>query len=261
MRGEEEKKGKEGNLNEGGLERAVLAEVTLEALAKTRAVVADTTARAVTELSDAIRVEVEARAVRAALRIVTRRALLERAVRATEAEFALAAVDLLGIPGGGVDDGSIRRLVGVVNEELLLRLASTMARALVGANGAVAGAAFVSGEALAETSLAVAGTSVGAFGAQVSNVVGEGDINPGLGIGAGAERAVRALPGSDGVALAVNSAVLAGEASAAVEFRATAVAGAGVGARSRRHGDEGKAEDGEKGKAVHGVKINGKNDL
>lgn len=227
-------------LYKGRLQGAVLAVEALKALAQTRAVVAQTAARAVTELLSAGDVEALL-AVWAPLWVSAGWALLLRAVWATEAIFALAAIDLLGIPSVGVDLAGIRR-------ELLDGLASTVVGATVRAGRAVAGAALEAWQALASTGRAVADTGVRALSLQMGDVISEWDISPCLGVRARAEGAVWANPSWDDVALAVLSTVLAAIASALVVVRAAAVAGARVWARGgssrdERHSDGGSQDE------------------
>merc|ERR1712185_599684 len=109
------------DLTEDRLVLAAGAVVADEALAEAGRVVADAAARAVA----ALRVTVATEHVRA------RRALLERAVGAAEAEVAHAADVLHRVPRGGVD---LARLGG----ELLLGVADAAAVAIVGADGTLA---------------------------------------------------------------------------------------------------------------------------
>ena len=83
---------------------AVVAVVAAEALAHTGAVVAKTTARAITAFICAL----------SSNRIVVTGALDEAAVRPTEAVIAFATVVVLGIPGGVVLSGDV--LLGVVGD-------------------------------------------------------------------------------------------------------------------------------------------------
>ncbi len=66
------------------------------------------------------------------------------------------------------------------------------------------------------TSLAVAGTSIGALSRPVRNIVGEWGISPGELIRAGAEGAVRAQERGHNVAFAVHCAIFTAEAGALV---------------------------------------------
>merc|ERR1719161_3228065 len=164
-------------LTEDGLVLAARAVVADEALAEARGVVADAAARAVA----ALRVAVAAEHVRA------RRALLERAVRATEAEVAHAADVLHRVPRGRV---GLARLGG----ELLLRVADAAAVAVVRADGTFACDAVVVVKAVALARLAVARALVRALGERVRLVGAGRDRNPRRRLRARAHRAIVLCP-------------------------------------------------------------------
>merc|ERR550537_1084719 len=164
-------------LAEDGLVLAARAVVADEALAEARRVVADAAARAVA----ALRVAVAAEHVRA------RRALLERAVGAAEAEIAHAADVLHRVPRGRV---RLARLRG----ELLLRVADTAAVAVVRADGTFACDAVVVVKAVALARLAVARALVRALGERVRLVGAGRDRNPRRRLRARAHRAVVLRP-------------------------------------------------------------------
>lgn len=125
---------------------ALGAEVAGEAFAKTRRVVADTTTRAVTALLVTITKK----------HIGACGALLKGAVGTAEAEVAHASYCLHGIP---------RSVVSLLclNCKLLLCVANTPARAIVGANSSLTRDAFVILETLALSGFSVAKTFVGAL--------------------------------------------------------------------------------------------------
>merc|ERR1719326_2385599 len=197
-------------LAEDGLVLAARAVVADEALAEARRAVA------------ALRVAVAAEHVRA------RRALLERAVGAAEAEVAHAADVLHRVPRGRV---RLARLRG----ELLLRVADAAAVAVVRADCALARDAVVVVEAVALAGLAVARALVRALNERVRLVRANGDRHPRRRLRARARRAVVERPRR----VAVRALV----ALALVVDAARAVARAAVGAvREGRGGERGEEE-------------------
>merc|ERR1719453_13204 len=259
----------QAKLDQGRLQVAGLAVGALEALAQASGVVAQATAGAVTVLlavGERGVVERGVLATRAHLRVRARRALLHGAVRATEAELALAAEDLVSIPARGVDGirrgGGARAVadgISVVDSELALALAGAVAAAVVGAHSAVARAALVAGEALAQTSLAVADTLVGALLVQVSLVVhqvaggvlGLRDHPPSAVKRARALAAVSASPRNNLLADVVGGAILADVARAAVVVGASAVATARVRAGSLNGQNASEEDDRNESGALH----------
>jgi len=213
------------NLSKDGLVLALGTEVASEALAQTSGVVADTTAGAVA----ALLVTVAKEDIRAG------RALLERAVRATEAHVTDAANMLHSIPRGSV------RLAGL-SSELLLGVADTTTGAVIRAHGTLTANAIVVVEALALAGLAVADALVGALNLRVGLVSSSGDSNPSSSLRAGAEGAVVLGPCSVAVRASVAHALVVG--------RARAVAGAAVGAVRRGEGSE-ASKSSEKKSAGH----------
>merc|ERR1719171_3229692 len=205
-------------LGQDGLRLALGAEVTLEALAEARGVVADATAGAVAAEVVALAEE----------DVGAGGALLEGAVRAARAEVTDAADVLVGVPRGGVGLG------GLIRELLLLDAAAAVV-AVAREQGALAGLAVVAVEALALAGLAVAGALVGALGGDVRHVVGGGGVSPRGGLRARALGAVVLRPGGVRVLRAC-------VARALVVLAARAVAGAAVGA-VRRDGDEADEEE------------------
>merc|ERR1719473_454579 len=160
-------------LAEDGLVLAARAVVADEALAETRRIVADAAARAVAALVVAV----------AAEHIRTRWALLERAVRAAEAEVADAAHVLHRIPRRGVCLVRLRR-------QLLLRVADATAVAVVGAHGTLARDAVVVVKAVALARLAVAHALVRALHPRVRLVRADRHSHPRRALRARARRAV-----------------------------------------------------------------------
>jgi len=142
------------HLGEDGLALALGAEVALEALADTRGVVAETTARAIAAEVVALTEE----------DVSARGAFFKGAVGTTGAKVANTA-DMLGsIPGFGVGLG------GFVSELFLGDTAAT-AVAVGGTYGTFASLAVVAVEALAFASLAVAAALHGAFYLGVGAIV------------------------------------------------------------------------------------------
>ena len=205
-------------LGEDGLALAAGTEVALEALAETRRVVADTTARAVTAEVVALTKE----------HISTRRALFQRAVWATGTKVTDTADVFVCVPRVRVGLG------GFVRKLFLLDAAATVV-AVGRADSALAGLAVVVVEALALASLAVTCSFHGALHHCVSAIVGSGVVNPGLGLWAGADGAVVLGPG--GVRI-----LRARVACALIVVAAGAMATAPVGAVCRSGDDE--AEEG-----------------
>merc|ERR1719453_1583868 len=208
-----------------GLVLAAGAVVADEALAEARAVVADATAGAVATLGVAV----------AAEHIRTRWALLERAVRAAEAEVADAAHVLHRVPRRGVRLVRLRR-------QLLLRVADATAVAVVGAHGTLARDAVVVVKAVALARLAVAHALVRALHPRVGLVRADRDGHPRRALRARALRAIVLGPR--------HVAVRAGVAAALVVHAARAVARAPVRAVRR---DERREGDEEKRAELHGV--------
>lgn len=138
---------------------ATLAKESLEALAQTSAVVTKTTAGAV----EAFGTTISSHGIRA------RGTLTLRAVRSAEADVALASVVGLRVVGevvrlgGGVTDVSIRN-------EVLLRLADTVSRAVTRADSSLASITSVTISALANAGNSVANTTARAFRNLVSSV-------------------------------------------------------------------------------------------
>jgi len=192
---------------------ALGTEVASKALAQTSGVVADTTAGAVA----ALLVTVAKEDIRA------RRALLEGAVRATEAHVTDAANVLHSIPRGSV---RLRSL----SSELLLGVADTTAGAVIRAHGTFTANTIVVVETLTLASLAVADALVGAFNLRVGLVSGSGDSNPSSSLRASTEGAVVLGPSSVSVRASVAHTLVVG--------RARAVAGAAVGAVRRGESSE-----------------------
>jgi len=136
--------------------------------------------------------------------IVTTRALAERAVSSLIVRVADTSLDLLGIPksirdstvgsGSEITVGNLEFTAVTRGRELLNVVASTVARAVVGAGGSSASLSGVSLEALTLTSGAIADTLVGALSVGVGSVGCSGSINPGLTEAANTLRAVSTLP-------------------------------------------------------------------
>jgi len=206
------------SLRKDGLALALGPEVTLEALAKASGIVADPTAGAVT-----------AKVVALAKKHVTARwALLEGAVRTTSTDVAHAADVLECVPWSRVSLGSFVR-------ELLLRHAATAAIAVGWAHSTLTGLAIVVVEALALASLAIAQSLVRALSGGVCTGVGGGQVNPGGGLRARAQRAIVLGPGG----VVVLRAIVAG---ALIVCTTATVAGASIGAVSNGC-DEESCED------------------
>jgi len=136
--------------------------------------------------------------------VVTTRALAERAVSSLIVRVADTSLDLLGIPksvgdstvgsGSEITVGNLELTAVTRGRELLDVVASTVARAVVGAGGSSASLSSVSLEALTLTSGAIAVTLVGALSIGVGSVGGSGGINPGQTVAANTLRAVSTLP-------------------------------------------------------------------
>jgi len=136
--------------------------------------------------------------------VVTTRALAERAVSSLIVRVADTSLDLLGIPksvgdstvgsGSEITVGYLEFTAVTRGRELLNVVASTVARAVVGAGGSSASLSGVSLEALTLTSSAIADTLVGALSVGVGSVGCSGSINPGLTEAANTLRAVSTLP-------------------------------------------------------------------
>jgi len=134
--------------------------VTLAARADTSRVVADTTTRAITTFSTT----------RAAKGILVRRALDKRAIRATVTNVALATELLCPVVTASISRNVVADLDTAISDETSLRLARTVARALVVANSALASNTGVPNEALALSTDTVANTTARALGFLVSRV-------------------------------------------------------------------------------------------
>ena len=176
---------------------AAVAEVTGEALAQARRVVADAPAGAVTALLVTV----------AEKDIGARGALLEGAVGAAEAEVANATHVLHRVPR------SVVRLVRL-SSELLLGVADAAARAVVGTHRTLARNAIVVLEALALAGLAVADALVGALHLRVRLVGSRGHRHPSGALRAGACRAVVLREGEVAVGAEVARALVVGRARA-----------------------------------------------
>jgi len=185
------------SLTEDGLVLALVAEVAREALAEAVRVVADAAARAIAALLVTVTKE----------DVGARRALLERAVGAAEAQVAHAAHVLHGIP---------RRVVSLVrlDGELLLRVADPPTGAVVRADCSLARDAVVVLEALALARVAVAEALVRALNLRVRLIRGRGHRHPRRGLGAGAGRAVVLREGKVAVRAEVARAFVVGAARA-----------------------------------------------
>jgi len=149
--------------------------------------------------------------------VVSTRALAERAVSSLIVRVADTSLDLLGIPksvgdstvgsGSEITVGYLEFTAVTRGRELLNVVASTVARAVVGAGGSSASLSSVSLEALTLTSGAIAETLVGALSVCMGSVGGSGGINPGLTEAANTLRAVSTLPVSVASASVLNTAV------------------------------------------------------
>ena len=159
---------------------AASALVAREASAHTSAVVADTTAGAVTATLVTL----------ASQNIGGGGALNHGAVGATETSIASATVVHLGVPG-------ISILGAVVRSSALQVLADTVTRAAVGALGTAAALTPVAGEAGAHTGLAVADTTAGALNQLSVIVVLLGRCSPSTAGRASTLRAIGTLPRRD----------------------------------------------------------------
>jgi len=136
--------------------------------------------------------------------VVTTRALAKRAVSSLIVRVTDTPLDLLGIPksvgdstvgsGSEITVGNLELTAVARGRELLDVVASTVARAVVGAGGSSASLSSVSLEALTLTSGAIAETLVGALSVGVGSVGGSGGINPGLTEAANTLGAVSTLP-------------------------------------------------------------------
>ena len=163
---------------------ALVSIVSSEALAESLAVVADSTSGAVTSLGVSVSEK----------DISSRGALLEGAVRSTEAKVALASDVLEGIPRSGVDGGSSRSST-VGGGKGGLGEADSTPVAVGGAHGPLASHALIAIVALALSGLAVTGSLVGALDGRVSIVGSDGNGGPGEALRAGTEGAVVLGPG------------------------------------------------------------------
>ena len=182
-------------LTEDCLVLAFVSIVSGEALAESLTVVADSTSRAVTSLGVSVSEE----------DIRSGGALLEGAVRATEAKIALATDMLKGIPSSGVG-GSI----SVGGSKGGLGKADSAVVAVRGTHGPLAGHTLVSVEALTLSGLAVAGSLVGALHTWVSIVGSDSSCRPGKALGAGTEGAVVLSPGRIAIGAVVAGALVCG---------------------------------------------------
>jgi len=135
--------------------------------------------------------------------VVTTGALAKRAVSSLVVRVADTSLDLLGIPesviecvgsGSELTVADLELAAVTRGRELLDVVASTVARAVVGAGGSSASLTGVSLEALALTGGTVADTLVGALSVGVSSGRRSGGINPGLTEAAHSLGAVRPLP-------------------------------------------------------------------
>jgi len=171
--------------------------------------------------------------------VVTTGALAKRAVSSLVVRVADTSLDLLGIPesviecvgsGSELTVADLELAAVTRGRELLDVVASTVARAVVGAGGSSASLTGVSLEALALTGSTVADTLVGALSVGVSSGRRSGGINPGLTEAAHSLGAVRSLPVS--------------VASAAVLRATGAVTRAKVGAGGSSDAERGSDSDG-----------------
>jgi hypothetical protein len=214
-------------LGEDGLGLAAGAEVALEALAKARGVIAETTARAIAAEVIALAEE----------DVRSRGAFFKGAVGATGTKVAHTSNMLECIPGLGVGLG------GFVGELFLLDAAAT-AIAIGGTYGTLAGLAIVAVEALAFTGLAVTHALHGAFDLGVGAIVSCSVVDPGGRLGAGADGAIMFSPSR----IVVLGTSVAG---ALVVGAAGAVAGTAVRTVGRDSADGGEGdEELEHGKEV-----------
>ena len=197
---------------QNGLALTTGAEVALEALAEARRVVTDTTARAIPAEVVALAEE----------HISTRWALFERTVRTTGAKVAHAANVLVCVPG-------VRVGLGCLVGELFLLDAAAAVVAVGRADGTLAGLAVIVVETFALASLAVASTLHRAFHHGMRAVVRCGVVNPGLGLGAGADGAVMLSPGRVAVLRASVARALVVVAARAVATAAVRAVGGGEG--------------------------------
>jgi len=210
-------------LHQNSLGLALVAVVSGEALADSRAVVTDTTSRAVASLNisklhresgDAGGYTASCVEARAGEGISGGRAFDKRAVRSAETVVTLATIVVASIPcvvvcgtnigvfscggrtGVGELDGElvVVRIVGVVVSELLDGLAGTVSVAVVRAAGAAAALTPVSLGALAFAGLAVATSDTGALDALFVVIVCLRGCGPGASRRASAFRAVSASP-------------------------------------------------------------------
>ena len=148
-----------------------------EARANTGVVVTDTTSRAVTTLISAISTH----------NIGVRGAFTEGAVRSTESNVADASLLLQSVPRGDIFFTSF-------SSKLLRSHTDSTVIAVIRADGTLASVTFVVVVALAQTSLAVTGSLVGAFCAFVAAVVDGSYRHPRLTHRTCALRAVSAGP-------------------------------------------------------------------
>lgn len=133
-------------LYQSGLVLAASTEESTEALASSRTVVANTTSRAISTsfISKTIQ------------RISARRAFLQVASRSSVTQVTQASNVFHRVPRSGV-------CASHFGSQMLLGPAGTTVIAVVGADSALASNTIISREALAQTSLAVTETLVGAF--------------------------------------------------------------------------------------------------
>ena len=192
-------------LSENGLGLALGSKVSLEALAESVGVVAESASGAVASLVVSVSEE----------DIGAGRALLEGAVRAAEAKVADASDVLDGVPrvGGEAGGGAAVGGSGVLGH-LELSRAEAALRAVLGADGTLARHALVVLETVALSGLAVALALVGALDLGVALVGGSGDGDPRLALGAGAEGAVVLSPCGVAVGAVVARALVVGTARA-----------------------------------------------
>jgi hypothetical protein len=140
-------------------------------------VVAQTAARAVTAGLVTV----------AAQGVGSRGALLQVAGRTSIAHIAQTAHVLHGVPRGRVGAAHL-------GCKVLLRPTRTTVIAVIGAHGTLASSTVIASEALASTGLAIADTLVRALSPRVQVVLVHNATNPGVVLGASAQRAVGAGP-------------------------------------------------------------------
>jgi len=273
-------------LHQNSLGLALVTVVSGEALADSRAVVTDTTSRAVASLNisklhresgDAGAYTASCVEARAGEGISGGRAFDKRAVRSAETVVTLATIVVASIPsvvvcgtnmgvfscggrtGVGELDGElvVVRIVGVVVGELLDGLACTVSIAVIRAGGTAATLTPVSLGALAFTCLAVATSDTGALDALCVVIVRLRGCGPGASRRARAFRAISTSPGRHFrrdsklrfAALEAGAAVLRIRLACSVS---TACIGAEGVRAGNAHGDRGKEEG-----SAHGVVLFG----